>query len=149
MLSIAVCDDEMLDCCNIVKYIRDILEEMKIPFIVHSFYSGKDLLQAAEDFDIIFLDILMNSMNGMKTAQLLREKAFHKILVFISSSREYVFDAYDVEAFYYLVKPVNRHKLQNLLKRAVAKLEQVSEDFLIIQRERKRKKLSCQFEICR
>ena len=34
----------------------------------------------------------------MKTAQLFRKKAFDKILIFVSSSREYVFEAYDVEA---------------------------------------------------
>ena len=140
-MSIAVCDDGMLDCCNMASDIKDILEELETAYIIRQFYSGKELLQAAENFDIIFLDIMMHGMNGMRTAQLLREKAFQNILVFVSSSREYVFDAYDVEAFYYLIKPVDMNKLKNILSRAVIKLAQDSQDFIIINRERQNKKL--------
>lgn len=141
MLSIAICDDEILDCCNIASDIKKILEEMKTPFIIRQFNTGKDLLQAKEDFDIIFLDILMCDMHGMRTAQLLREKAFDKLLVFISASRKYVFDAYDVEAFSYLVKPVASSKLKSVLQRANKKLEHHSEDFIIISRDRQKIKL--------
>lgn len=141
MLSIAVCDDEMLTCCNMARDIKGILEEMKIACIIRQFYNGEQLLQAAENFDIIFLDIMMVGMNGMRTAQLLREKAFQNILVFVSSSREYVFDAYDVEAFYYLTKPVDIKKLKNILNRAVVKLAQDSEEFIIINKGRQNKKL--------
>lgn len=141
MLSIAICDDEILDCCNIARDIKKILEEMKTPFIIRQFNTGKDLLQAKEDFDIIFLDILMCDMHGMRTAQLLREKAFDKLLVFISASRKYVFDAYDVEAFSYLVKPVASSKLKSVLQRANKKLEQHSEDFMIINKDRQKIKL--------
>lgn len=141
MLSIAVCDDEMFDCCKMTKDIKDILEEMEITYTIQQFYNGKELLQAVENFDIIFLDILMHGMDGMQTAQLLREKAFQNKLVFVSSSREYVFDAYDVEAFYYLVKPVDRNKLKNILHRCAMKLAQDPEEFIIINKERHNKKL--------
>lgn len=141
MVSIAVCDDEMLDCCNMAKDIKDILEEIGIPYIVRQFQSGRDLLNAIENFDIIFLDIMMCGMNGMKTAQLLRDKAFDKILIFISASRDYVFEAYDVEAFQYLVKPVEHCKLKRVLQKAVKKLENYSQEFMIINQDRTRKKL--------
>lgn len=141
MLSIAVCDDEMLDCCKMAKDIKEILQEMEITYTIRQFYHGEELLQAVENFDIIFLDILMYGMDGMQTAQLLRKRGFQNILVFVSSSREYVFDAYDVEAFYYLVKPVAVNKLKNILSRAVLKLAQDSEEFLIINKERHNKKL--------
>ena len=121
MLQIAVCDDEVLECCNMAKRIREIMEEMKAPCIIRQFQSGGELLRALESFDIIFLDIIMRGMDGMKTAQLFRRKASDKILVFVSSSREYVFDAYDVEAFQYLLKPVDGRKLKSVLQRAVLK----------------------------
>lgn len=141
MVSIAVCDDEILDCCNMAKDIKDILEEIGIPYIVRQFQSGRDLLNAIENFDIIFLDIMMCGINGMKTAQLLRDKAFDKILIFISASRNYVFEAYDVEAFQYLVKPVEHCKLKRVLQKAVKKLENYSQEFMIINQDRTRKKL--------
>lgn len=141
MLSIAVCDDEVIECCNMARKIKDILEEMKIPYILRQFRSGGELLQALESFDIVFLDIIMQELDGMKTAQILREKASDKILIFVSSSREYVFEAYDVEAFQYLLKPVEDRKLRSVLQKAVLKTEGGSQGFIIVSRERQKKKV--------
>ena len=141
MFSIAVCDDEVIECCNMARKIKDILEEMKIPCIVRQFQSGRELLQTIESFDIIFLDIMMQDLDGMKTAQLFRERAFDKILIFVSCSREYVFEAYDVEAFQYLLKPVDDRKLKRVLQRAVSKTESRLQEYIIVSRERQNKKL--------
>ncbi len=141
MLSIAVCDDEVIECCNMEKRIKRVMEEMKIPCIIRQFRSGGELLQTLESFDIVFLDIIMQEMDGMKTAQLFRRKAFDKILIFVSSSREYVFEAYDVEAFQYLLKPVEDRKLKSVLQKAVQKTERRSQEFIIVSRERQKKKL--------
>ena len=121
--------------------IRGILDEMKVPCTIRQFYSGRELLQSSETFDIIFLDIIMDGLDGMKTARLVREKAFDKLLVFISASRDYVFDAYDVEAFQYLLKPVEDKKLKSVLRKAVRKTEERSQAFIIVSRERQKKKL--------
>ena len=121
--------------------IKDILEEMKIPCIIRQFQSGRELLQAMESFDIVFLDIMMQDQDGMKTAKMLRERENEKILIFVSSSREYVFEAYDVEAFQYLLKPVNDRKLKRVLQKAVLKTEKRSQEFIIVSRERQKKKL--------
>lgn len=141
MLSIAVCDDEVIECCNMARKIKNILEEMKIPCIIRQFRSGGELLQAPESFDIIFLDIIMRDLDGMKTAQIFRKKASDKILIFVSSSREYVYEAYDVEAFQYLLKPVDDRKLKSVLQKAVLKSESRSQEFIIVSRERQKKKL--------
>lgn len=131
MLAIAVCDDEVIECCNMARKIKDILEEMKIPCFIRQFRSGTELLQAVESFDMIFLDIMMQNLDGIKTAQIFRKKAFDKILIFISSSREYVFEAYDVEAFQYLLKPVDDKKLRRVLQKAVLKTERHLQDLRI------------------
>ena len=141
MLSIAVCDDEVIACCNLERKIKEILDDKKIPCIIRQFSSGQELLQAVEIFDIIFLDIMMSDPDGMKTAQILHRKAPDKILIFVSSSREYVFDAYDVEAFYYLLKPIDEGKLERVLERAVRKMENSSQEFMIVSKERQKRKL--------
>ncbi|TGY97059.1 response regulator transcription factor [Petralouisia muris] len=141
MISIAVCDDEVLECSQIAGTIKSILNEMQVPCMVRQFHSGKELLGAAKEFDLVFLDIIMEELDGMKTAELFRQKTAGKILVFISSSKAYVFDAYEVEAFWYLVKPMEEGKLQKVLERAVRKLERRSEEFIIVSRQREKKKL--------
>ena len=64
MVSIAVCDDELLECISISEKIRGCMEELKIPCRVERFHSGKELLDALGRFDLIFLDILMEGMDG-------------------------------------------------------------------------------------
>ncbi len=141
MLSVAVCDDEVIECCHIAGRIEAILKEMKIPCIIRQFYSGRELLGASDHFDIIFLDILMRDLDGMKTARLVRRKTADKILIFISSSREYILEGYEVEAFQYLLKPVDENKLKRVLQRAVRKMEDHPQEFLLISKERHKKKL--------
>lgn len=99
MLSIAVCDDETMDCCNLCVKIRKIMDELQMPCFIRSFYSGTELLRADETFDIIFLDIIMNDLDGLETARLIREKDYDRFLIFVSSSREFVLDAYDAEPY--------------------------------------------------
>ena len=141
MLSIAVCDDELLECLSISARIQTFMEELKMPCNIEQFRSGKELLKALGRFDLIFLDILMDGMDGMETAKKCRELAFEKPLVFLSSSRNYVFEAYDVEAFHYLVKPVADEKLKNVLKRVLEKERRISQDYLVVSRERQKRKI--------
>lgn len=141
MLSIAVCDDEIIECAGMAEKIRGTLEEMKVPCFLRQFNSGEELLQSEENFDIVFLDIMMDGLDGMKTAKRIRKKASCRLLVFISASREYVFDAYDVEAFWYLVKPVETVKLKQVLKKAVLKTEAASPDFILVNKGRQKQKI--------
>ena len=141
VLSIAVCDDEILECSHMARKIKQILEGMKIPCNICQFCNGMEMLQAQESFDIVFLDIMMDGMDGMETARIFRKKALGQILIFVSSSREYVFQAYDVEAFQYLLKPVYEKKLREVLQKAIRKTESRPQEFILVSRERQKKKL--------
>lgn len=141
MFSIAVCDDELLFGARLSEKIRSIMERLGRPCVVRQFQSGKELLEEVEQFDLIFLDILMKDINGMDTARVIRDKEIDKLLIFISSSRDHVWESYDVEAFWYLVKPVSESKLERVLHRAVAKMESEPQEYLIIQKERRPRKV--------
>ena len=141
MLAVAICDDAILDCCSLEREIKDILEDMGVPYTIKQFHQGEDLLKAVEGFDIIFLDIMMRGLDGMRTARLLRKSSFDRMIVFVSSSRKFVMEAFEVEAFHYLTKPVDRLKLENTLKRACSKSERSLEEFIIISKDRQNKKI--------
>ena len=76
-----------------------------------------------EVFDIYFLDIQMEKMNGVETAKKLRESDEESVIVFITGAKEYVFEAFDVAALHYRIKPVDDEKLQDVLKRAQKETE--------------------------
>lgn len=118
-MQIAICDDE--------KEIREMLAE-KIrrlyPKAVLTFYpSGQALLLSDDWPDILLLDIQMAGKNGMETAREFRKTHRNTILIFVTAWEEYVFQAFDVGAFHYLVKPFDDKKFEEVLRNAVKELE--------------------------
>ena len=83
------------------------------------FASGEELLRETKRFDIVFLDIQMDGMNGIEAARSLRERQDEIVLIFITGIKEYVFDAFDLYAFQYLLKPLDEKKFAEVLDRAV------------------------------
>ncbi len=118
-LNIAICDDEKA----IREQINELIEKEK-PGICPEFYeTGDDLLVVGKQFDIVFLDIQMDGTDGIETAKKLRERDEDTILIFITAIREYVFKAFDVAAFHYLLKPIEEDKFQEVFERAKRELE--------------------------
>lgn len=136
MLSIAICDDIALECAQLAKQIRHIASQSGHEIILREFYTGKELLQSTEAFDILFLDIKMPDLDGMELARLLRRREETCLLIFVSAVPEYVFEAYEVEAFAYLVKPVTEEQLMKVLARGEEKLRRESRASLLISSQR-------------
>ena len=128
MLSIAVCDDELLECLHIAARIRALTEELQIPCSIEHFSSGSALLDALDRFDLIFLDILMDGMDGMETARQIRRDGSQAVLIFLTALEEYVFQAFDVEAFQYLLKPLKKEKFYQVMELAVKKAQETSRE---------------------
>ena len=88
-----------------------------MPCVCDGLYeTGDALLAAGKQFDIVFLDIQMEGTDGIETAKRLRQRSALKgaedtILIFITGIREYVFQAFDVAAFHYLLKPIEEDKV--------------------------------------
>lgn len=152
MLCIAICDDEIAQCCHIEGIVKKVLCRMEVSYTIRQFHSGKALLQAVEDFDIIFLDIMMSEPDGMQTARLMREKKnYQGNFVFISSSREYALDAFDVDAVSYLLKPADEKKVDRILQKLLMRSGSQPQEFMMINKERRKIKVFlnniCYFEV--
>lgn len=118
-MQIAVCDDEKAVRDTLAGKINRLYPEADI----HLFCSGKELLMSEPGADIVFLDIQMPDMDGMETAKQLRIKDKHAVLIFVTAMEEYVFQAFDVGAFHYIVKPFEDEKFSQVLKNAVEQAE--------------------------
>ena len=68
----------------------------------------------SKEYQVIFLDICMEGTNGIETARILRRADPDLLLVFVTSSPEYVWDAFPVHPFDYLLKPYREEKLFQL-----------------------------------
>ena len=135
MIKIAVCDDDPVMAREITGLLSACLEEKRLTGCrVSSFASGRELLEAGCDSDLIFLDIQMEQPDGMETARLLRQRGCSGLLVFVTVLRDYVFDAFEVEAWDYLVKPLDRARFQRTMDRAVRTLEQRGAKGILVRR---------------
>ncbi len=132
-MKIAVCDDEREIRSDIRRNIRALYPDAE----VLEYESGQTLLKSPEPFSIIFLDIKMSAPDGMETARELRRRGSRAEIIFVTALEEYVFEAFDVGAFHYLVKPFEKARFFSVLQKAVEALEEKGalnqEDFLVIK----------------
>ena len=98
------------------------------------FSGGEELLSYNGQIDILFLDIQMKDMDGMETARKLRADKFRGFLVFITILKEMVFQSFEVQAYDYLVKPVDKKQFEKTMDRLYASMQNASEDSLLVQK---------------
>lgn len=110
--------------------IQDILTSKNVIGQITEYSSGEDMIRSREAFDLYFLDIKMNSLTGIETAKRIRLKNIESGIIFITALREYIFEAFDVQAFHYLIKPVEKEKLRKVLSSFLVK-RNFEEQFLI------------------
>ena len=122
-MNIAVVDDEKV----ILDQISGLVRKQMPDCYLESYATGEGLLEAVKRFDIVFLDIQMDGMDGIETARSLRKKQDDIVLIFVTGNREYVFDALDLYAFHYLLKPVDENKFREVLERAAGEVEKKKE----------------------
>lgn len=137
MIKIAVCDDEKQIRQSIISIIKEKIKDVEI----FEFSTGKELLDATEEFNITFLDIAMNEISGIEVAKQIRMKQEQEelakgIIIFVTGYRDYMEDAFDVNAYHYLVKPIDKDKLTDVLGRAMKEVtarEMLEKQYIILK----------------
>ena len=116
---IAVCEDEKILRTQLENIISRIAQENRKECRIAGFETGGALLKAVcgegDCFDLIFLDILMDGMDGMETARALQKEGIRAKIVFVTSSPDFVFKGYEVGAFRYLLKPYQEGEIKKVL----------------------------------
>ena len=120
MINIAICDDEKI----IRERITDLINKQGADCHIENFGAGNELLAAGKHFDMIFLDIQMEGKNGIETARAIREYDRKAVIVFVTAMKEYVFEAFDVAAFHYLLKPIEEKKFTEVFENAVKEIQE-------------------------
>lgn len=100
------------------KYLCELIEKQKFTCCVEAYATGEELLESGKTFDIVFLDIRMDGINGIEAAKRLRKRQDETVLIFITGLKEYVFEALDLYAFHYLLKPLEEEKFAEVFEKA-------------------------------
>lgn len=119
-MKIAIVDDRPEDRKMLEECIRACCAEGDPSFVIDHFDSAEDFLPAFRpgSYDLAFLDIIMDEMNGIELAKKMRASDPHTLIVFQTTSREYAFDAFPVHPFDYLIKPCSQDEVGNVLTEA-------------------------------
>lgn len=127
-MNIAICDDEE----NVRVYVRSLIQKQGVPCKIMEFTSGREVLQFlertdAEPIDLLFLDISMEDVDGMKVAKQLRNRMEEKkeavwgslpLLIFMTGYPQYMAQAFSVNAFQFMVKPIRESDFEKVFAQA-------------------------------
>ena len=124
MLRIAIVEDNPADAGKLEEYIDQFCTDNRINYQTEVFESGDDFLRNyTKIWNMILLDIEMPGIDGMETAKKIRELDEETFLVFVTNMAQYAIHGYEVDAFDFVVKPVQyapfcmkMQKLLNMMK---------------------------------
>ncbi|MDE5908009.1 MAG: LytTR family DNA-binding domain-containing protein [Lachnospiraceae bacterium] len=124
VIRIAICDDEK----NIRAYLRTLVRKQDSESEITEYASADEYLSGGMEHDLLFLDIEMkgatSGMDGMSMAKQLRGMELDRqpVIIFVTGYEKYVYDAFDVDAFQYLLKPINEQKFAEVFTRAAGQI---------------------------
>lgn len=106
MIKIAVVDDNEFQIEQITAIVSDFFYQRNILIKIDDFFNGESLLSKDYPYDIIFLDIQMNGINGIETAQYFRLRHKESVFFFVTSYPDYIQKSMTVHPFAFITKPV-------------------------------------------
>ncbi len=124
LLCIALCDDEMTDLLQEKELLEKVLPTVSeaIKWEIDMFSSSKEMLDSDKIYNMVFLDVEMDGLNGIQTAEELHRKSPGSLIFFVTHHEDYMDEALDNHAFRFWVKPINETRLVYGIRSAVKKL---------------------------
>jgi DNA-binding LytR/AlgR family response regulator len=116
---IGICDDEEIIRNDLISLCKKFEELNLIKIETIGFSNGEELLAYTDRLDILFLDIQMKGINGLKTAEKIRIKDESMTIIFLTGFRGFMQDGYRVKAFRYLLKPMKEQDFMQTLTDAI------------------------------
>lgn len=144
MLRVGICDDEQ----DIVEKLRDMIVKIFFSYTeieIVCFSDGEEVIEAIDKgeffVDLLFLDIHMQHVNGLKTAQFIRRSGMKTDIIFVTASKEHAFEGYTYKAYAYHLKPINQDLLAKDLLRYLEE-KRYCEDSISVNTKGKELKLA-------
>lgn len=135
MIKAAICEDSELDRDMLKEIIGLLLADRGLAYDIVSYVSGRELVSGYKNhpLDIIFLDILMDDINGIETGRLIREMDDKVEIVYCTSSKDFAIAAYDVHAMGYLLKPYETLRIGAVIDYYVQKHPQKNHNYIEVK----------------
>ncbi|MGL4741911.1 MAG: LytR/AlgR family response regulator transcription factor, partial [Sarcina sp.] len=135
MVNIAICDDEKVYSDAILDILSGCAKfvNFKIKFDVYN--SSEELFDILEanplKYSILFVDILMPGLTGVELSQKIKKLNKNIYIIFVTSTKDFIFDAYDIGALNYILKPIEKNRLEEQFLRAIKAVTKRKDNFVI------------------
>lgn len=132
-MNIAIVDDEK-EYVDVLKgYLERFREENHEVIQISVFYDALDIADEYQAiYDLIFLDIKMKHMDGLKAAGKIRQKDSKVILIFVTNMPQYAVNGYAFDAMDYVVKPMSYYDFEFKMKKAVRIIKERASRYILL-----------------
>lgn len=133
MIRIALVEDDKQMTLELIEVTQRFFKENNVKSEIYTFANAEDFLcDFKNNYNLILMDIDLPNMDGMKAVQHLRETKSDAMVIFVTSLAQYAIEGYKVNAFDFVVKPVQYYNFALTLKRALKSLLVQNEKSIII-----------------
>jgi DNA-binding LytR/AlgR family response regulator len=128
IMQIAFCDDEKVYLDLLVGYAKKYLSSCEKDIsqvVIDRYSSGEELLEAYRQgkfYDLVYLDIRMDKINGFETAKEIRVFDDKAMIIFITSLGDYILNCFEYRPFWFIIKPVSEEKFRYVFNRALMEI---------------------------
>lgn len=135
-MKIAIIEDETVHSKLLADYTREWAAKAREILTLECFENARQFLfhyETERDWDLLFVDIQLEGMNGMELAKQVRQTDRKLPIVFTTGLSDYMAEGYEVEALHYLLKPLSSAKVAGCLSRAL--MRRKSSHFILLHTE--------------
>ncbi|EOL47746.1 LytR/AlgR family response regulator transcription factor [Enterococcus caccae] len=133
-MKIAICEDNQQDRKRLKEFILQYSEEKNLLVNIDEYTDGMELIDHYNKlFDIVYLDIEMEMMNGMAAAEKLRKHDENVMIVFVTNYVQYAIRGYSVNASDFLLKPLTYFNFEEHFKKVIHQFERKKEVFISVK----------------
>lgn len=122
-MRIAICEDEKLSALKLAEMVEKQMVLFGVDAKPDVFLSAKELLDSPIIYDLLLLDCRLDEKTGIDAARELRERGCATAIIFVTAYDDYVYQGYEVNAYRYLLKPVEPAILYKTLSDFVTHFE--------------------------
>ncbi|MCI8539490.1 MAG: response regulator transcription factor [Oscillospiraceae bacterium] len=133
MVRIALVEDDSNYRKELLEYLRRYARESGEHFSTAVFTDGAEIAEGYQaNYDIILMDIAMAYMDGMRTAETIRQVDDEVVIIFITNMPQFVMKGYSVGALDYVLKPVSYFAFSQRIQRALSRMRKRSRRYITI-----------------